>query len=458
MNCPNCGAEIQDGENFCAQCGLQTAKRHGGIRTFFKWSAIGCGGLIGLFVIIVIIVAIASSGSDTTPTPDEAYRAGARAGESLKESGRDLNHSLIQEAVAKAETEILGDSGMWDVSNSDITAVCGYFVDIGKSIHDGEPVGNARNTLLEEAGPERSALFGAILTSNSSSQAFADFCAPFNGYTSGFVEGFDSTTEVYGLELDGSAFMDDVIDSLSASELTDNEATFNKGVNRGVLDGMVAAREAAEAAKGTSPLVVEGADIASQPGASPIPAKSPPASDSACEWSVACAASGLDHELGARVFQECEPNVDCRLQTSSADISESLASLTSIESRQGADGATIYRAMSYDGQRSVTWMDKDGVVFMDISATVLYDVNDIATEVLLRSVVNESVPAPWEFDVAAGIASFWSIFYTQPASVWSDGSDTEISYGNGGEVNGVAMRVYYVPRLSKAGVVFEVSP
>ena len=463
MNCPNCGAEIQDGANFCAQSGLPATKRRGGARSFFKWSAIGRGGLIGLFV---IIAAIASSGcdapstaSDTTPTPEEAYRAGAQAGESLKDSGRGLDHNLLQEAVAKAETEILGDSGMWDVSNSDIAAVCGYFVDIGKLIHDGEPVGNARNTLLEEAGPERSALFGAILTSTSSSQAFTDFCAPFNGYTAGFIKMFGTTSEIYELSLDGSAFVDDAIDSLSASELTNNEASFNKGVAKGISDGMVAANEAA---KGTSPLVVEGADIASQPGAAPIPAKSPPSTESAgssaCEWSIACAASGLDHELWERVFQECEPNVDCRLQASTADISESLASLTSVESRQGADGATVYRATTDDAQRSVTWMDKDGVVFLDMSATVPYDVNDIATEVLLRSVVNEAVPAPWEFDVAAGIASFWSVFYTQPASVWSDGSDAEVSYGNGGEVNGVSMRVYYVPRLSKAGVVFEVSP
>ena len=261
MNCPNCGDEITYGANFCAQCGLQTAKRRGGAKTFFKWSAIGRGGLIGL---VVIIAAIASSGCDTTPTPEDAYRAGALAGESLKDSGRSLDHSLLQEAVAKAETEILDDSGMWDVSNSDIAAVCGYFGDTGKAIQDGEPFDNIRNTLLEEAGLERSALFGAILTSSSSSQALVDFCAPFNGYTTGFVRGFDSTTEVYGLELDGSAFMDNAIDSLSASELTDE--SFNKGVSIGVLDGMVAAGEAAEAAKGTSPLIVEGVDTTSPAG------------------------------------------------------------------------------------------------------------------------------------------------------------------------------------------------
>lgn len=208
-------------------------------------------------------------------------------------------------------------------------------------------------------------------------------------------------------------------------------------------------------------IVVEGADIASQTADAPNAAESPSIAKSdnalACEWSAACAVSGLERDLWARVFQECAPDADCRLQASASDISARLERLLSVESRQSPDGSTAYRATSDDGQRSVTWMDKNGVVFVDMSATVPYDFNDISTEALIRDIVNESVPGPWDFDVAASIASRWSVFYTQPASVWSEGPDAEISYGNGGEVNGVAMRVYYIPRLSKAGVVFEVS-
>ena len=65
MNCPNCGAEIPDRANFCAQCGFSPRKR-GGARTFFKWSAIVCIGLIGLSAIIVAVV---SSRSDTPDLP-----------------------------------------------------------------------------------------------------------------------------------------------------------------------------------------------------------------------------------------------------------------------------------------------------------------------------------------------------------------------------------------------------
>ena len=194
--------------------------------------------------------------------------------------------------------------------------------------------------------------------------------------------------------------------------------------------------------------------------ATPAPTATPVAESDdalACEWSAACAVSGLERDLWARVFQECAPDADCRLQASASDISARLERLLSVESRQSPDGSTAYRATSDDGQRSVTWMDKNGVVFMDMSATVPYDFSDISTEVLVRDIANESVPGPWDFDVAASIASTWSVFYTQPASVWSEGPDAEISYGNGGEVNGVAMRVYYIPLLSKAGVVFEVS-
>ena len=55
-------------------------QRRGGVKTFFKWSAIVCVGLIGLFAIIVAVV---SSGSDTpdlppriaaaTPTPEATH-------------------------------------------------------------------------------------------------------------------------------------------------------------------------------------------------------------------------------------------------------------------------------------------------------------------------------------------------------------------------------------------------
>ena len=468
MNCPNRDIETQDGANLRAQSGLPATKRRGGARSFFKWSAIGRGGLIGLFV---IIAAIASSGcdapstaSDTTPTPEEAYRAGAQAGESLKDSGRGLDHNLLQEAVAKAETEILGDSGMWDVSNSDIAAVCGYFVDIGKLIHDGEPVGNARNTLLEEAGLERSALFGAILTTTSSSQAFANFCAPFNGYTAGFLEAFDKTSEIHGLELDGSAFVDDAIDSLSASELTGNEASFNKGFWDGMVDG---SSEAAEAAKG----------IGDEPNAGESPRTAESADEAICYQSVSCREAGLDDVSWTRIFQTCAPNPDCRLQTSTAEISRALQTNNhlSIESHQIGDGREVYVATSDDGHRLVTWMDKDGVVFIDASTSV-FDYDSLESEILLRDVATKSVPQLWETDFVGLTINMWHSDYgnvralndvgdvistwygIQPRQAKSQSPTEPFRHGWGAIINGVNYSTYYVPRLYKMGVVFSHIP
>jgi len=410
MSCPNRDIETQDVANFAPNPGIPTAKRRGGVRSFFKWSAIGCGGLIGLFVIIVILAAIFGSSDEdlpprsaaATPTPEATLTPVPTPtpvptfAELKSEAGR-----VTYEDLFRHNERYVGESVYY---RGQVVQVVG---------------------LVDE--------FYAIRVNVTREQV--------GFWTDDVLITYERGDGVRVLEEDIIEFVGIV------SGLHQYEAVLG---NQRTIPSLIVA---------PGRLVVEGVDSTSQTtGAAPIPAKSPPATESACEWSVACAESGLDHELWARVFQECEPNVDCRLQASAVDISESLSSLTSVESRQDADGATVYRATTDDGQRSVTWMDKDGVVFMDMSATVPYDVNDIATEVLLRSVVSEAVPAPWEFDVAAGIASFWSIFYTQPASVWSDGSDAEVSYGNGGEVNGVAMRVYYVPRLSKAGVVFEVSP
>ena len=413
MICPNCRVEIQDGANFCAQCGLQIAKRRGGARTFFKWSAIGCGGLIGLFVIIVILAAIFGSSDEDLPPRTAAASPTPEA-----------THTPVPTPTpVPTFAELKSEAAV--VPYDDLFRYNERYV--GESVY-------YRGQVVQVVGLVDE--FYAIRVNVTREQV--------GFWTDDVLITYERGDGVRVLEEDIIEFVGIV------SGLHQYEAVLG---NQRTIPALIVA---------PGRLVVEGADITSQPGAAAIPAKSSPATESAdalaCEWSIACAASGLDHELWARVFQECEPNLACRLQASADEISENLASLASVESRQGADGATVYRATTDDGQRSVTWMDKNGVVFMDMSATVPYDVNNIATEVLLRNAVSEAVPAPWEFDVAAGIASFWSVFYTQPASVWSDGPDAEVSYGSGGDVNGVAMRVYYVPRLSKAGVVFVVSP
>ena len=73
MTCPNCGNDNRDEATFCTQCGAPIPKRSGKLKRIFKWAGIGCGGLIGLFIVIIIIGAIASSGNDgnsvTAPVP-----------------------------------------------------------------------------------------------------------------------------------------------------------------------------------------------------------------------------------------------------------------------------------------------------------------------------------------------------------------------------------------------------
>ena len=73
MICSNCGNYNREEAAFCNQCGASIRKPASNSRRIFKWAGIGCGGLIGLFIVIVIIGAIASSGNDgnsvTVPMP-----------------------------------------------------------------------------------------------------------------------------------------------------------------------------------------------------------------------------------------------------------------------------------------------------------------------------------------------------------------------------------------------------
>ena len=67
MDCPNCGSEGSERAAFCTQCGASLPKRPGRARSFFKWGGIGCGGLLGLFIVVVIVAALTTD----TPSSDE---------------------------------------------------------------------------------------------------------------------------------------------------------------------------------------------------------------------------------------------------------------------------------------------------------------------------------------------------------------------------------------------------
>ena len=86
--CVNCGGEISADVSYCQHCGssltdtqsrvnptAQPAKRSGGFKTALKWGGIGCGGLIGIFVILIIIgsiVGTAGGGENPAERTDPA--------------------------------------------------------------------------------------------------------------------------------------------------------------------------------------------------------------------------------------------------------------------------------------------------------------------------------------------------------------------------------------------------
>ena len=67
MDCPGCGNEINERAAFCTQCGVALPKRGSAAKEVLKWVGIGCGGLLGLFVVLVIIAALTAE----TPSRDE---------------------------------------------------------------------------------------------------------------------------------------------------------------------------------------------------------------------------------------------------------------------------------------------------------------------------------------------------------------------------------------------------
>ena len=390
--CQNCGGGVRPRDASCGWCGAAMPKstRSGG---GFKWVAIGCGGLIGLFALIVIIAAIASGSSSDS-----------------RSSGRSAVARGPSPTPVPPFAELV-DSAL-RVTYDDLFRYNERYV--GESVYYRGQV----NQVVEQGFEIY--LIQVYLTEGV-----------YGGLTDDIFVVYKRGDGVRVLEDDIIEFVGRVTGLFQYKTVMGAQRTVPE-LQAIRLRVQNAGLESGEAA------TVESDDVL------------------ACKWSVACAESGLEHGLWTRVFQECAPNDDCRLHASTAaDISEDLDGLLSVESRQSEDGSTAYRAMSNDGQRSVAWMDKDGLVFVEMTVTVPYDVYDITNEYLLRTIASELISGTWDFDVAAVITSFWFL----PPSDWARGPDAEITYSDAvREVNGVAMRVYYVPRLSKAGVVFEVSP
>ena len=264
MDCPNCGNEISEPTAFCTQCGVSTPRRRRRVKSILKWVAIGCGGLLGLYVVLVIVVALATdtpsdepetdgraSPSDMpSPSPEtlrEAFLAGGKSGDDLRAAGREFGDDFAQEAVFRVESETFGESGKWTVVNSDISAVCDVFLRMGDARARGEDLtpNEFEDILREKLGIKGSALLGAIHSgAGDDSEAIGDFCSPIQAYGTGFIAALEVTAELYGLDLadaDGSAELDIAIDEVPRAGLRTDRMT---AYNNGFLAGMRAAGEA----------------------------------------------------------------------------------------------------------------------------------------------------------------------------------------------------------------------
>ena len=96
--CSECGGEISQGASYCRHCGTsltnvlantdsspRPTQKGGGFRRIMKWGGIGCGGLIGLIVILIIIGSIIvatdeNEDSNERAAPASTDRVGATAG------------------------------------------------------------------------------------------------------------------------------------------------------------------------------------------------------------------------------------------------------------------------------------------------------------------------------------------------------------------------------------------
>ena len=86
--CTQCRNEIPEDATYCQHCGasqanapkdidpaLQPAQKGGGFRKVLKWTGIGCGGLIALFVVLIIIAVISAAVRDDTEEQNSAAQA-----------------------------------------------------------------------------------------------------------------------------------------------------------------------------------------------------------------------------------------------------------------------------------------------------------------------------------------------------------------------------------------------
>ena len=258
MVCPSCGFEISERATFCTSCGVSLPQKRSTAKRLLKWSGIGCGGLLGLFIVLVVIAALATGTSSQDEADEtssrglqevrEVFLAGIETGDDLRAAGWEFDDDFVQEAVSSVESEFSRGSEKWIVSNSDVLAVCEVYRQVGDALERGDEltVDDFVDILQDELGLEGAALMGAIQSGiTDDSEAVVDFCLPIGAYGIGFVAALEGTAELYGIdpaEIDAASQLDEAIDQVPRGKLrADHRTTYGEGF----LAGMAAVDEIA---------------------------------------------------------------------------------------------------------------------------------------------------------------------------------------------------------------------
>ena len=228
---------------------LRCIDKRGNLKEKMLWAGGITASIIVLLIIIITVAApdseeeVPVSGSSSW-TATEASLAGSKSADQLRASGRKFDDEFVQEALFKVEADVLGDSGGWVVSNSDIAAACDAFQQVGEASSGGDDAMFAviEEIFQEQTGLERPALIGVLQGgTNDDRSPIQHLCTPIHAYGVGFIAAFGWGVETYGLDQSESYVstqLDKIIDGLPRSTFrTDPETAYNQGF----LDGIDAA-------------------------------------------------------------------------------------------------------------------------------------------------------------------------------------------------------------------------
>ena len=148
--------------------------------------------------------------------------------------------------------------------------------------------------------------------------------------------------------------------------------------------------------------------------------------------------------------ETCPQDPKCRLSVSSDQLLalyEKTSNWT-LEEQQHGNGERVFTALSHDNHISLLWVERDGIVFVEMLASIPNVFDQWAApsvDAELRSLVSAVIPQPWQYDYTSGIMSIWYGLESNPASRQNPSSSV---------VNGVGIRTYYSSEVPAVGVIF----